>query len=194
MYLTKKIYWPILLLIDIVGNILFFWKKLKRPPKNERIKKVLFIRLEHIGDMIITTPVFETWKKNYPNCEVHVLCRELTAPIINNSPYVDKIFTYNAPWFIRQQKNKEPLSVLISRLHYENYDIIFEMHGDPNNNYLCNRIATSKTYTIGYSCRGAGFFLNKTVIYDEKKQMIKQNLSLIEDFCKKIYKIGRAHV
>lgn len=181
-YKTKTIFKPILFIVDAIGNTLFFWTKLKKSPK--KIKKILFIRLEHIGDVILATPCFESFKKNHADCEIHVLCKNLTAPLLKNNPFVDKIITYDAPWFNKRTEDKrKKLSELIKELKKEKYDVVFEMHGDPRNNYLAFRTGA---YTIGYACRGGGFFLNKIAHYDSKKHTIKQNLSLLNDFCKNL--------
>lgn len=181
-YLIKKIFVPLIFLFDIIGNVFFFWTKMRSKPK--KIKKALFIRLEHIGDMVLATPVFETFKKNNPKVEITVLCRELTVPIIDNNPYVDNIITYEAPWFIKRGGKKRSLWNLAKELRSKKFDIVFEMHGDPRNNLL---VFLTNAYSIGYGCRGGGFFLNKVMDYDPEKHMIQQNLSLIKDFSKKIY-------
>ena len=181
-YLIKKIFVPIVFLFDLMGSILFFWTKMRNVPK--KINKVLFVRLEHIGDMVLATPVFETFKKNNPGVEITVLCRELTVPIIKNNPYVDKIITYEAPWFIKRGAGKKSLWKLAAELRLEKFDVVFEMHGDPRNNFLA---FMTDAYSIGYGCRGGGFFLNKIMDYNSKKHVIQQNLSLIMNFSKKIY-------
>ncbi len=182
MYITRKIYWPILALLDVVGSIIFFWKKFKRPPKT--IKKVLFIRLEHIGDMIMSTPSFETWKINYPDCKVHVLCKTVSKPVIETNPNVDKIITYDPSWMIRRENDSKNSFWKVAReLKKENYDIVFEMHGDPRNNLLA---FMTGSYIVGYGCRGAGFLLNRTEKYNKDIHSIKRNLELIKPYCKKI--------
>ncbi len=179
MYQVNWKYVLILFIGDIIGNILFFWTKFRR--KSKTIRKVLFIRLEHIGDMILATPVFETFKKNYPDCEVHVLCKKLTTPLIKNNPFVNKIIEYDAPWFIQRAiQGSKKLSEVVKELRKEKYDLVFEMHGDPRNIRLAYKTGA---YTIGYSCRGFGFLLNKIRPYDGKIHVIKQNLKLIEPFC-----------
>ncbi|MBU1201202.1 MAG: glycosyltransferase family 9 protein [Nanoarchaeota archaeon] len=181
MYITQKKYWSFLFTIDIIGNILFFWTKLKKPPK--RINKILFIRLEHIGDMVLATPIFESFKKEHPECKIHVLCKTLSEPIIKYNPYVNKIITYDPSWMIQRQEDpKKTFYSLISTLRKEKYDLVFEMHGDPRNNLIT---FLTGSYTIGYSCRGGGFFLNKIIQYNPKKRMIEQNLDLITNYCKK---------
>ncbi len=181
-YLVKKIFVPFVFLFDVIGSILFFWTKTRKKPK--RIDSVLFIRLEHIGDMVLATPTFETFKRNNPKTKVTVLCRELTVPMIANNPFVDEIITYEAPWFIARGGKKRSLWNLADELKSKRFDIVFEMHGDPRNNLIA---FLTGAYSIGYGCRGGGFLLNKIMDYDPKRHMIRQNLSLIKDFSKKNY-------
>ena len=179
-YLTQKQFILPLAILDIIGSIVFFYKKFRTQPNSP--KKVLFIRLEHIGDMVMATPVFETWKNNYPQCKIHVLCKNLTKPIINDNPFVDKILTYEPSWFqSRDAEAKMTFSELIKKLRIEKYDIVFEMHGDIRNNYAAH---LTKAYSVGYGCRGGGFLLNKTVSYSGELHVIDQNLSLVKNFCK----------
>ncbi|MGV8150756.1 MAG: glycosyltransferase family 9 protein [Candidatus Woesearchaeota archaeon] len=132
----------------------------------------------------MTTPVFETWKKNNPNCEVHVLCKTITAPIIKNNPNVDKIFLYEPSWMNKRPEDKKiSLFDLFKNLKKEKYDLVFEMHGDPRNNILASIIGK---YSIGYGCRGAGFLLNKTILYDTRIHTIQRNLDLIKPYCSKL--------
>ena len=178
MYKSSPIYWPLLFIMDAVGYILFFWKRSRSRPKN--IRKALFIRLEHIGDMVMATPAFENFKKDHPKAKVHVLCRKLALPVIEKNPYVDKVITYEAPWMIRKENKERSLASLIDELKKEGYDIVFEMHGNPINNYIASRTGA---YSVGYGIRGAGFLLNKVIAYGDK-QMVMQNLALIKDFCR----------
>jgi ADP-heptose:LPS heptosyltransferase len=54
-------------------------------------KKVLFLRYDRIGDMIITTPVFRELKQAFPNIEITVLASKTNQDVIADNPYIDKI-------------------------------------------------------------------------------------------------------
>src|SRR3989344_9534756 len=98
-YLVKPLYLPFLFAIDLLGSICFFWTKLCRTPNS--IKKILVIRLDHAGDMLMTTPVFRALKKEFPNAELCVLCRPFVKSLIENNKNVSQIFTLEVPWFKR---------------------------------------------------------------------------------------------
>jgi ADP-heptose:LPS heptosyltransferase len=65
-----------------------FKRPLKRVPK-----RILVIRLDELGDMVTTLPVFEAFKSNYPEAEITVLCKPLMAKLIEGHPQIDVIAT-----------------------------------------------------------------------------------------------------
>ena len=56
-------------------------------------KKVLILKYDRIGDMIVTTPIFRELKKSYPDISISVLASNLNKDIIKYNPYVEKIYT-----------------------------------------------------------------------------------------------------
>ncbi len=58
-----------------------------------KIKSILILRDDNkIGDMIITTILFREIKKAYPHIKIFVLCGNSNKIILENNPYIDKIF------------------------------------------------------------------------------------------------------
>lgn len=56
--------------------------------KNPRI---LIVRPDRIGDVVLSTPIPREIKKTYPESFISVLLRKYTKDIYENNPYVDKI-------------------------------------------------------------------------------------------------------
>jgi len=54
-------------------------------------KRILIVRPDRIGDVVLSTPIPREIKKNFPGCFVAVLLRRYTQDIYLNTPYVDKI-------------------------------------------------------------------------------------------------------
>jgi len=82
-------------------------------------KKVLFLRYDRLGDMIITTPVFRELKLAYPNIEISVLASSANKDILNNNPYVDKVYTNHKNDFFKDYKT-------LKLLQKENFDVAVE--------------------------------------------------------------------
>ena len=106
----NKIKGWLLLRISNKKNIQFDLKK---------TSKVLMLRYDRIGDMIITTPVFRELKRAYPDIELNVLASSINYEIIKNNPYIDNIYLNN--------KNNLLLDfLLLLKLRRRHFDVCFE--------------------------------------------------------------------
>lgn len=59
-------------------------------------EKVLIIRTDRIGDLVLTTPLFEALKIKYPQLKVTALVNDYARPILENNPFVDEVIIYSA--------------------------------------------------------------------------------------------------
>ncbi|WP_228851005.1 glycosyltransferase family 9 protein [Aegicerativicinus sediminis] len=57
--------------------------------------KILIIQQKMIGDVLMSTILFEAIKKKYPNYELHYLINTHTEPVVRNNPFIDKILFYS---------------------------------------------------------------------------------------------------
>ena len=65
-----------------------------RPINGDKIQRVLFLRPEKLGDMVISFPVFDGLKKFYPHLKISILGSPRNFPIIKNDPRFENIFMY----------------------------------------------------------------------------------------------------
>jgi heptosyltransferase-3 len=63
------------------------------------IKRVLFIRPDKLGDMIISLPVFHNLKKRYPHLELFTICSPRNVAIIRNNENIVRNFLYTKHLF-----------------------------------------------------------------------------------------------
>jgi ADP-heptose:LPS heptosyltransferase len=81
--------------------------------------KVLMLRYDRIGDMIITTPVFRELKRAYPNIEINVLASKSNSIVLKNNPNVDNVYLNNKHNFFADIP-------LLLKLRRERIDVCFE--------------------------------------------------------------------
>lgn len=81
--------------------------------------KVLIVRFSSIGDIVLTTPVPRCIKTQLENVEVHYATKSQYHSILENNPYIDKIFLL-----------KDSLNELIAELKKENYDVVLDLHNN----------------------------------------------------------------
>ena len=173
----KKIY--LTKIFDLIGGAIFFSFSLKRLKLPENVRKILIIRLDGIGDVILSTPVYEALKKKYPSAKLTVLVGSHTKGVVEMNPYVDNVFVLRNTWFttIRNIKFSEILSML-RKIRKENLDIGIDLRGDMRNILLM--FFGKVRYRIGYGITGGGFLLNKMPHYEQKTHEVDKNLKLIE--------------
>jgi ADP-heptose:LPS heptosyltransferase len=67
----------------------------------KKVKSVLFLRYDRIGDMIITTPVIRELKAAYPDIKISILASNSNQAALKNNPYVDEVFVTEKNRLIR---------------------------------------------------------------------------------------------
>ncbi len=59
--------------------------------KQKDLTKILIVRNDKLGDLLVSFSTFATLKKNLPETEIHVLVANYTAPIALMCKYIDKV-------------------------------------------------------------------------------------------------------
>ena len=95
-------------------------------------RKILVAKLDHLGDVLLATPVFANLRCAYPNAQIHALVGRWGAEAIRNHPDVDTIIRYDAPFFCRRGHSTRPREVLrlFRDLQREQYDLLIDLRGN----------------------------------------------------------------
>lgn len=56
--------------------------------------KILVIRRDNIGDLILTTPVFGALRARFPEASIEALVNSYNAPVLAGHPHVDRVHVY----------------------------------------------------------------------------------------------------
>lgn len=91
--------------------------------------KLLVIRFSSIGDIVLTSPVIRCIKTQRSDIELHFITKERYREIIQQNPYIDKIFTI-----------KSSLGEVIPQLKKEKYDYIIDLHNSIRSSLLKLRL------------------------------------------------------
>ena len=107
-----------------------------------KIKKVLIIRLGAIGDVVHTTIMSDAIKSRYPECRVDYLTLTGIANLIKKHKNIDKIHNFDN----RRKNNLFYLLKLGFELRKEKYDVIFSLSNSLRNMIMC-AVANPKKVT-----------------------------------------------
>ncbi len=56
--------------------------------------KIIVVKRDKIGDMLLTTPMLRSLREALPQAEIHVLANDYNAWVLNNNPDVDRLWVY----------------------------------------------------------------------------------------------------
>ncbi|GEM_PF-2780610 len=90
------------------------------------IKRVLIVRPDVLGDVILTFPMLVRLKQEFPKCEVYYLCSEYTKPLIEVHPLVSGTIIDTS----LKGCNKSEISKLIKAIASYNFDVVLNCYNE----------------------------------------------------------------
>ncbi len=145
--------WFRLRLLSIL-KLLFTPREIKEMISPEDIPnaRVLFLRPDRIGDVIISTPAIKLIKKNYPSIHLDMLASKRNLRVIKRLPYIDDIVLYR----------KNPILFLWSlvKVFLRKYDIAIDLMDVPSVTSAVYLIASRASYRLGFARKPGGYNVN----------------------------------
>ncbi|HCJ65927.1 MAG TPA: lipopolysaccharide heptosyltransferase II [Elusimicrobia bacterium] len=89
--------------------------------------KILIIRLSSLGDLVLTTPVYQNLKQLFPEARITLLVKKEFVPLFENNPYLDEIIPFE------QDKG---LLFYIRMINAGKYDLLIDLHNNLRSNLI----------------------------------------------------------
>lgn len=149
---------------------------------------ILIARLDHIGDVILSTPIYHSLKDKFPDTSITVLCGSWSAEILRENPYVDSIMVIDCPWWssIRSDGDK-PIDFIkkiyetIRAVKCRKFDVFIDLRGDIRHIFFFGWL-TGIPRRISYTRSGGHFLLSDPHLYEEGIHEIDRNYRLLSAF------------
>ncbi|MBJ7449474.1 MAG: glycosyltransferase family 9 protein [Parachlamydiales bacterium] len=88
--------------------------------------KFLVIRRDNIGDLVCTTPLIQTLREYYPDAQIDVLANSYNAPVLNEHPAINSVYSYTKSKHRRHDQSVLSLHInrlkLLFKLRQQHYD------------------------------------------------------------------------
>jgi heptosyltransferase-3 len=97
-------------------------------PDLNGIKKILVVKLRHLGDVLLTGPVFRALKEASPEAEIDAYIYKEALPMLEGHPDIDRLIGYDRGWkkegfFVRMGKEARMLREIRNR----GYDLVVNL-------------------------------------------------------------------
>ena len=135
--------------------------------------KILLIRNDNIGDLICTTPAIEALRKAYPSAQIDIVVNSLNAPVVQNNPFLNRIFIYTKPKHVRKFSQKIGAffkkAKICLKIALSGYDVAVIFRSSYSSSAsLFAKISRAKTI-IGVGKKG---FINEKVEFENEHEVM----------------------
>jgi heptosyltransferase-3 len=133
----------------------------------QTFKRILIVRTDRIGDVILTLPMAEVLKQNFPHVHLTLLVRRSTAELVEGNRFVDQILFYD------DGKNFVPFFHLLTLLRRQRFDVV--IHTYPRIRLALITWLANIPLRVGTGYRWYSFLFNKKV-YEHRKYAERHEL------------------
>jgi ADP-heptose:LPS heptosyltransferase len=96
--------------------------------------RILLMRPDHLGDMILTTPVLDALKRSIPGAHITMMVGPWSSEVVARHSAIDRLLVFPFPGFRRASQNPlSPYILLVSaarQLRRGNYDLAINLRPD----------------------------------------------------------------
>ncbi|RKY42851.1 MAG: hypothetical protein DRP85_01430 [Candidatus Makaraimicrobium thalassicum] len=149
------------------------------------MKNVLITNIFGIGDVLFTTPLIASLKKEVKGISVDYLCNARTRDVVESDPDIDEIFVYEKDEFVRMWRESKihclkALYGLFSAVRQRRYDAVFDFTLSREFGLFFALAGIPRR--IGLDYRKRGIFLTDRVALTafEGRHVVEHYLDLLE--------------
>jgi ADP-heptose:LPS heptosyltransferase len=148
------------------------------PPPSE-VREVLVLRLDRIGDLLMSLPALEALRGALPRARIRLAVGRWSQEIAARAP-VDEVLAWSAPWAARRGEARDAAGDLWRRaraLRRDRLDLALDLQGDLRANLLL--ALTCARRRVGYANTGGAYLLTDIVPLDETISWVDQNQAAV---------------
>ncbi len=149
------------------------------------INKILVIKLRHIGDVLLTVPVFRALKQTFPSARTTALVNAGTEEVLKGSAYIDEILVFDRaiktlPALARYKQEAD----FLVQVRKKTFDMTIDLTGG-DRAALLSYLSGARYRTGWESNKG---FIGKKHLYthlskpDGSKHIVLQNMDAVQPF------------
>jgi heptosyltransferase-2 len=182
-YRYSKWRWRVLVrALDVVGGLaMWFWRRFKPLPLALDPKRILVVQLDHMGDSVLSSPLFPRLKAAFPNAQIDVLASPSNREVFEADPYIDSVRLAARNWFERRPGGWALGSAVWNlgrSLRAEQYDLGIDVRGDVLTVLVLALAGIPRR--VGWAMGGGGFLLTDVAPWVPGRHEVRSRLALLK--------------
>lgn len=150
------------------------------------VKKIIVIKLRHIGDVLLSVPLFRALRENYPQAHISAIVNSGTEDVLTGNPLINEVIVFD-----RGIKKINPLQKYLKELSFlkmiraKGFDMAVDLTSGDRAAIIS--LLTGAKYRLAYNPDKGGFpgkkyLYTHLAIKDGSQHMVLQNLDIIKQF------------
>ena len=159
------------------------WRLWRRRAISDAARKVLVVRLDSIGDVLLSEPAIAALHRRFKQARIDMVVSPEGRDVLSRNPAIDSFVIYEVPWHgawrgkrVNWKDELRAIFGVLRRLRRERYDIAFELRGDFRD--IAFAVAAGAQIVVGSGWRGGGFLPDYDVPLDEGQHRVNFALSI----------------
>lgn len=142
------------------------------------VKKIIVIKLRHIGDVLLITPAIKAVNNTFPNASITALVNSGTDVVLQGNPLINEIVTLDRSLLKQSffRRIKYEISFL-SNLRKKGFDMAIDLTGGDRPALYC--FLSGARYRIGFD--DSGGLLGKRYLYSHRFKVNRENHNVIQN-------------
>jgi len=155
--------------------------------RGEQPRRILVIRVDHIGDVVMSTPLFRALRERYPRAHLTAMVGSWARDVVARNPHLDEVLVYDCPWWSRLRRDGRDggwphvlvaYLRLLRKLRAARYDLVLDPRGDFRHIVLFAFLAGVRR-RIGYGRSGGDYLLTEVVPWRPELHTVDKSLALL---------------
>jgi lipopolysaccharide heptosyltransferase II len=156
------------------------WMRAHRTrPAPELVRRVLVLRLERIGDLLMSLPALHALRERVPRAAIDLVVGSWNLPLAREVVGIDSVETMDAPWLARESRGSSWPAIFRQARGWRRrrYDLALNLEGDIRSNVILSLAGAG--WTSGFGMAGGGPLLDACVTFDPRSHTAINGVRLI---------------
>lgn len=163
----------------VLGAFAAIAAPLRRRRRPQSPRRILLLRLERIGDLLMALPAIADARAAAPHAEIDLVVGSWNADVARSIRAIDNVLVVDAPWLARGGKGAGSVTLGRSALAWRarRYDMAVNFEPDVRSNAML--ALSGAGWTAGYRSAGGGALLDQALDYQPREHTVDNARRLV---------------